>query len=91
MKNMLTLCESGRYPDETGQVYKYVVIGMPQGDEAFIHNAGCPNREDWRIQWIRNGVQRGSTDGYLSAAEALAALKRHVDAGIDPERATKAA
>ena len=79
--------ESGPYGGESGQIYKYLVNGMPPGDEAFIHNVGCPERNDWRIQWIRKGVQRGSTTGYPSAEEALAALQRHVDDGIDPELA----
>jgi hypothetical protein len=65
----------------TGPVFRYGVEGLPPGHQAFINNAGCPNRDDWRIhQWIKNGPENDGNEGYPSAAEALAVLQTEVDA-----------
>jgi hypothetical protein len=65
----------------TGPAFRYVVDGLPPGHQAFINNAGCPNRDDWRIrQWINDGAENVGNQGYPSAAEALAVLQAEVDA-----------
>lgn len=60
----------------TGPIYRYEVRGLPPKIRVFINNAGCPNRDDWRIQWVENGVDSDGSVGYPNAAEALAAIQK---------------
>jgi hypothetical protein len=64
----------------TGPVYRFGVDGLPPGHQAFINNAGCPNRDDWRIHhWKTDCADSVGNQGVPSAAEALAVLQAEVD------------
>ena len=76
----LTLTEVARFskglPFGTGPVFRHRVDGLSKGHQAFINNAGCPNRDDWRFHhWVENGADTIGAVGYPSAFGALAALQ----------------
>ena len=56
----------------------YEVEQMPPGYQAWINNFGAPNRDDWKILIVRNGVSRPRFGEYANAAAALAAIRGYI-------------
>ncbi len=62
---------------KSGQIIAYRVAGMPNGMTARLANLGAPNRNDWRIMWIRpDKTQTDWTGHYETVEAALAALQQ---------------
>ena len=75
MKRTLTMIDGGRASKGavygTGPSYRYVVQGLPEGEEADIALFG----RRWTILKTTNGVQGRWTGDYETADDALAALQ----------------
>lgn len=61
-----------------GEIYQYMVEGLPAGEEASIANMGSHNQPRWQILRIQNGVQGHWAGTHPSATHALAALEAEV-------------
>jgi hypothetical protein len=64
----------------SGRAFRFRVGCLPAGEEAHINNFGAPNRDDWQILRIRNGVQGDWTGHFESADSALAELQQEIAA-----------